>query len=96
MCVCVSAVQDTPLRSSLIATGCGMRRAERRSSAAWFDSQMTAAAPGRTCMEICRKHANEDALHTLGVRSLRGWPDMRRVSGSMGCYAAETLQKHEK
>lgn len=31
-CVCVcrqSAAQGTPLRSSLVATGCGMRRAEK-------------------------------------------------------------------
>ena len=35
-----SAVQGTPLRSSLAATGCGMRRAEKqRNPAACFDSQ---------------------------------------------------------
>lgn len=80
LCVCVCArvreyvcrlSEGTPLRSSLAATGCGMRRAEKTILAAWFDSQTRGRIRGRSRMEIRlphwglragRKHANEDAL----------------------------------
>lgn len=76
MCVyvCVrrlSTEKGTPLRSSLVATGCGMRRAEKTSRAAWFDSQTRAGAEDGGVWKSAhalrlsrgRKHANEDALH---------------------------------
>lgn len=73
VCVCVRRVsteKGTPLRSSLVATGCGMRRAEKTSHAAWFDSQTRAGAEDGSVWKSAhalrpsrgRKHANEDAL----------------------------------
>ncbi len=66
----LSAEQGTPLRSSLVATGCGMRRAEKTSPAAWFDSQTRAGAGDGPVWKSAhaprpsggRKHANEDTL----------------------------------
>lgn len=56
-----SAAQGTPLRSSVVATGCGMRRAEKSSSAAGLPVKREQDAPVWKS-ERGRKHANEDAL----------------------------------
>lgn len=71
--VCVAVVHGeglgTPLRSSLVATGCEMRRAEKTNRAACFDSQTRAAAEDGAVwksvhalrLSAGRKQANEDA-----------------------------------
>lgn len=61
----------TPLRSSLVTTGCEMSRAEKTNRAAWFDSQTRAAAEDGALwksvharrLSAGRKQANEDAHH---------------------------------
>lgn len=83
----LSAAQGTPLRSSLVATGCGMRRAEKTSPAACFDSQTRAGAEERPVWKCAhglrlsagRKHANEDAHqreNEPGVNFRLRWPEM--------------------